>query len=539
MRKNLNRAFTLMELIVSITILAILGSISFVSYNNYSQEARNSSKISNLNNASKSLSLYKITTGSLPDPSNIINISASWTIYIYQWTLWKEIQNLIWINWKIEDPVTRSEFIYSINSNKTEYQVWWFFESSTNSYLNKNIYAWNNKIFKTYWESVWIVLNEDLTQLTNSVDILTTNSWSNYNIFFTNEEDWKSLWKWTLLFNDFKLLRSNKWLSKKIKSWNLYVWDTSNPSKVINDVKKLWLNTVSVPVKINIANLTSDDFDIDLTSKNNAIEIIKHLNNLWIVVILEPYPFINNWTLAETDWNPANINNFFWNWQEKVLKVLVNEIAIPYNTYWIYIASNFVHMESAEWYRSDRIDYIKNLWYKWNIIYRTNWWKTTPKWTEVWDHSWDYLMTEYNAKLNNSIFWKVDIIAIAGYFELTSDTILVPTVEEIKTNLLSSTIYWRWQNIYQEIKNFYDKWKKPVFFWELWFPSKQKAAFSPWSNLSANIDSNEAQANCFKWYIETFWKENWFKGYSVFLIWYDNSEYSVIGKTAEQVIKNN
>jgi prepilin-type N-terminal cleavage/methylation domain-containing protein len=47
MKKNLG-AFTLVELIVVITILAILGTIAFISLQGYSQDAKNSKVSSDL-----------------------------------------------------------------------------------------------------------------------------------------------------------------------------------------------------------------------------------------------------------------------------------------------------------------------------------------------------------------------------------------------------------------------------------------------------------------------------------------------------------
>jgi len=46
--KNTNKGFTLVELIVVITILAILGTIAFISLQGYSQDARNSKVVSDI-----------------------------------------------------------------------------------------------------------------------------------------------------------------------------------------------------------------------------------------------------------------------------------------------------------------------------------------------------------------------------------------------------------------------------------------------------------------------------------------------------------
>lgn len=58
-KKSPNRrrsdAFTLVELIVVITILAILGTIGFISIQGYSKSARDSSRVSDLVNLAKAM----------------------------------------------------------------------------------------------------------------------------------------------------------------------------------------------------------------------------------------------------------------------------------------------------------------------------------------------------------------------------------------------------------------------------------------------------------------------------------------------------
>ena len=58
--RNTNKAFTLVELIVVITILAILGTIAFISLQGYSADARNSKRTSDLGNIQSAMSLKSV-----------------------------------------------------------------------------------------------------------------------------------------------------------------------------------------------------------------------------------------------------------------------------------------------------------------------------------------------------------------------------------------------------------------------------------------------------------------------------------------------
>ena len=62
MKKTTNKAFTLVELIVVITILAILGTIAFISLQGYSAEARDSKRVADTTNITKKMSI-EVTKG--------------------------------------------------------------------------------------------------------------------------------------------------------------------------------------------------------------------------------------------------------------------------------------------------------------------------------------------------------------------------------------------------------------------------------------------------------------------------------------------
>lgn len=297
----------------------------------------------------------------------------------------------------------------------------------------------------------------------------------------------------------------NKEFNTKIKSGNLST--DYNIEDVLNDINKFNLNTVNVPVAINIDTLSSSTMSIDSESKKKAIELIKKLNGKKINIILEPYPWIENGSKVETDWNPKNINDFFYNWKIKVLKVLIDDIAVPYHVDAVVVGSSFVHMEYAEGYWCDTIDYVRK-YYKGLITYKTNWWQT------AW---WKPELTfAYEKKLNNKLFSKLDFISIASYFELTNND--TNSVDNIVSSIQSTEIYDRKQNVKKEIKNFYDKWKRPIFFGELGFPRTDKASEFPYNPYACSKINNLEQANCFEAYRKTFENESWNLGFSVFAI---------------------
>ncbi|TDT63596.1 glycoside hydrolase family 113 [Fonticella tunisiensis] len=297
----------------------------------------------------------------------------------------------------------------------------------------------------------------------------------------------------------------NKNFQTKIKSGNLST--DYKIEEALNDIEKLSLNTVNIPVVINIKNLSSSDMTVNQESLERAKQLIKKLRWKKINIIIEPYPWIDKGQYYETDWMPNDINAFFWNWKTNVLKVLIDEIAVPYHVDALVVASNFVHMEYAEGYWCDLIDYVRT-YYKGLITYKTCWWYTAK-----WDPT---TVQAYEKKLNNKLFGKVDYISIAAYFELTDkDT---NTVENLEKAIRSTQIFDRKQDILAEIKSFHDKWKKPIFFGELGFPRTNKASVHPWDPYQTDVMNEKEQANCFAAYKKTFENEPWLLGFSIFAI---------------------
>lgn len=308
-----------------------------------------------------------------------------------------------------------------------------------------------------------------------------------------------------------KTLNSN--FSSKIKSANLST--DYSVEQAIKDIETLGLNTINLPVVINIDDITSSNVSIDENSLERAKILLKELKGKNINIILEPYPWIANGSKYETDLNPIDKAEFLSNWRDDVIKPLIDEIAIPYRVDALNIATGFTHLENMEDEFCEIIDFSRK-YYKGLITYRTSFW-TTANWKdEAVKNQVDELNEKYNQKLNNKIFSKVDFISIASYFELTDND--TNTVENLVSSLSSSQRYNRGQNIKEQVENFHNKWDKPIFFGELGFPRTIKASVEPWNPyLSKEINTQE-QANCFEAYRRVYESEPWFLGFSIFAV---------------------
>jgi hypothetical protein len=295
---------------------------------------------------------------------------------------------------------------------------------------------------------------------------------------------------------------------EKIKSGNLSV--DYSIDQTLSDLEQLGLNTVNVPVQIDIPSLTANTMRVNPESKKKAVELIRKLKYKGINVILEPYPYIKNGELYETKLKPTDVNAWFWNWKQVVLSPLIKDIAKPYKVYALCMGSNFDRIENEYGYWTDVADFVRTN-YNGRITYKLNWWYTAKWNTATGDQN-----DTYTKKLNNPILAKVDFISVASYFELTDkDT---NTVENLVSSLYSTQIFNRQQNVVRELENLSSRWHKPVFFGELGFPRRNKAAVHPWNPIPSDIINEQEQANCFQAYKQVFEKETWNLGFSVFAI---------------------
>ena len=140
--------FTLVELIVVITILAILGTIAFISLQWYSAQSRDAVRLSDLSSIKSWLELYNLDAGMYPSPNDETVITYSWAVAWTQWTFWDQAKkNIDKLDKVPTDPLTDKKYVYSTNSTRYEFQLAWAMEWDEIS-MNNEKWIMNN-----YWIS--------------------------------------------------------------------------------------------------------------------------------------------------------------------------------------------------------------------------------------------------------------------------------------------------------------------------------------------------------------------------------------------------
>ncbi len=162
MFKTQNKGFTLVELIVVITILAILWTIAFISLQWYSKDARNSARVSDIKNTEKVLELFALERGKYPVPWNASDVTASWgTVVLWKaWDMDADVQRQVERLSKLPlDPKTGETMKYATTLSRKEYELKYDFELAQNSIINTS-YADSNYPY-VRWTYNWLYLLAD------------------------------------------------------------------------------------------------------------------------------------------------------------------------------------------------------------------------------------------------------------------------------------------------------------------------------------------------------------------------------------------
>ena len=395
MYKN-KKAFTLVELIVVITILAILWTIAFISLQWYSKQARDSKRISDINNIKKSLELFSLNTWYYPEPDGAWTMHYSWELLFTQWTIWDTVTTNLSINLneKPLDPLFDIEYIYSRTASKKEYEVMsireWELASTNllnnsfaaNKYTPKIEWTYNEVFVKTPSFIVplpSIITSEDLSLwLTldwTNIDSLVINDWENFpDLGIPNIEvntwwlDIKlSVYTWSITNNssdDDKIdvitaiQEAYSWTT--LKNNSIYS-DILNSSDLVTLAEQLVLSKSSSSQNTNTFNFTFDsannwiqENNFNWTTLNNDIKLYYNTNGT-----VTPSYFVNTTALSA----PITSSSLIFLYKKYITPIYLSsgkyywEIQYDWWTsasYWpLYMGIE--NNSSQQWYESDNL----------------------------------------------------------------------------------------------------------------------------------------------------------------------------------------
>ncbi len=350
--------FTLVELIIVITILAILWTIAFISFQWYSEQTRDSTRISNISIIKSSLELFSLDSGKYPLPTDWINVTYSWAVVWKQGTFWDStFKNVDKLNIIPVDPLTNSQYTYSITLKWNEYELAWITETNGTAKINTldETYAWeiNATAFVT-WNYNWLLQK--------------TLSWSNCYVFSLP----------TIIAND---LETSNEIEDIINNNRLvYNWFNNLPSSYKNSKFKLdwWFNFT--PNKfISYTDTNNCNPLYDSVSNTARTNLITNLQESYSGTILETKDRIKE--IVNVDlWNIWEITQLWANIINNTLWGKVEAVVPTWLTSWTPSTSSPTVMVSKDWtinlwWIPDNIAWVVLEWdVTWFINSQTEWW---------------------------------------------------------------------------------------------------------------------------------------------------------------------
>ncbi len=235
-------AFTLVELIVVITIVWILSTVWFVSYSGYLTWARDSNRISQMVKLSDSLQVYA-STKSLPLPDDYIKITSSGSsdVIAYQWYIWVDVLETIDYTNGGTDPKDDSYYTYYLTKDRKKIQLLAFMEETLAWNILPNIqsstYAANyeDRSPKVYGQKLWVLVSAEESTLNTPAQEIAANktAWylslatapQSYSAIYSNDGDILTASGYTL----YGLAATRLWEKAPSECPEWFIWVPWNP----------------------------------------------------------------------------------------------------------------------------------------------------------------------------------------------------------------------------------------------------------------------------------------------------------------------
>jgi len=393
--------FTLVELIVVIVILAILATIAFLSFSSQSSWARDSTRLSDIWSIKKWFEMYSVNSWIYPTPDGWVDITYSGWVLWTQWTMWDNAYKIIknTLSKKVTDPLTSTEYTYSLASNKREYQVAVNLENTT-SYNNNYNPLDSNSLISQFsslnstnalwwtWVNVYISGNFNsitLKTFTGSLyyivasPTMVLSDTSTWNLKYEN-----SIWNWKLLLN---------WTSNLAKFTDTLLYSSGSlPTDVdipnlMNNLKLAysWSNITSNPTIQKILSLSWTALtDMWKILVNNTLWWNVSTPTWWDTPSTAPTTYSCTWTLVIAN---ANISNTTW-----LVANTPYQSTTSWNNCYYTCKSNYsstnceTYTAPVNWACNNVTQYACSAWTSTSNVAGSCWWSST--WTCAWTNWW-------------------------------------------------------------------------------------------------------------------------------------------------------
>jgi prepilin-type N-terminal cleavage/methylation domain-containing protein len=457
------KAFTLVELIVVITILAILWTIAFISLQWYGKSARDSVRLSDIKSMETSLELFNVDSWKYPLPTWWVNIVFSWAVAWTQWTFWESVlKNVDKLDQTPLDPLYEKEYTYSVTSTRKEYEIWSILEwelaynpilnianaatQKANAYI-KWTYNWSVIKVSTWWLDYVLAVPSIISSDITDVDVM--NIINNKALVFNNYNNLPHSYLWTKL-------EVNGWFD--FTPNNIVIF-----SGIVNDLKNesaqiLFAQNLQAAYTWTILKNDSEIWNLLLFDTVNDTEWTKLLAQVVINRTINSSVEVTAVSSGGVSWWWNIINNPFSFWYAHACWIKTNWDLYCrwWNWYWQLwdstIINKYIPTLIDTWFKTVSLWTVNTCWIKinWDLYC---WWDNT-NW-QVWDNTLivKHIPTFISSWYESVSLWDAHACWIKTWWDLYC--------------------WWRnveWEawdgtNINKHIPTFISSWYESVFLW--------------------------------------------------------------------------
>lgn len=457
------KAFTLVELIVVITILLILSTVVFFSVTWFLKQARDTSRFENLSRIDFWIELFVTEKWYYPKPDNPTDIVFSGWLLWTQWTFWDRLLTNIWkLSAKPVDLVSLNDFTYSLANDWKQYELWAVLESDEimfNDYLLdayasskipvRSMVVWNfNGLalnVHTWWLlyilSIPTILSYDIeeTDIVKLIEkktlaykwywnIAASYSWTIFQIDWWFDFDPNIIVLYSGTYEEL-INNESEWIETLYNVKEAYSWtildpnptldsilgieiDPLHPSKIVRELAYDLIHealNIALPIELTSgANWLTYDLTNSLIDCDTRSITQDSVSNMWFATKNWVSTFIWNtwWSYAEADWlvdKDVRVVIEATNWD---MRFATNKWASIFD--W----TSWTELTISDWLINDDVvalmqDSLGNFWF------------TTKKWVSKYDGStWtnydtkDWLADKIVTWITESLWWNIWVSTI-------------------------------------------------------------------------------------------------------------------------------
>lgn len=158
-----------------------------------------------------------------------------------------------------------------------------------------------------------------------------------------------------------------------IKGGNVSAFGDMDYNEIQIEGQALNLNTITVSLRVRCDSATGSTLTVTDDDWAKVKKDVTNLKQRGFKILIQPYPYIADGSVAEVDWIPSDTTTWFNQYAPIIQQIA--EYAQSENLYGMYIATNLVHLEQ---YEDNWVSIIQNARkaYSGKIFFRTNWWAT-------------------------------------------------------------------------------------------------------------------------------------------------------------------